>query len=63
MTQASPVTAAAAPGHLTSYPRFVWRALVQATDGSLAFYTWMTVLTAVALVGANAWAEPGAPTA
>ena len=27
-----------------------------ATDGSLAFYAWMTTLTAVALVGAKPWA-------
>ncbi|MCB9846443.1 MAG: polysulfide reductase NrfD [Phycisphaeraceae bacterium] len=31
--------------------------LVLATDGSLAFYAWMTALTAVFLVGANAWAN------
>ena len=43
--------------HLISYPRFVWRALVLATDGSALFYAWMTFLTAVALVGLNAWAK------
>src|SRR5262245_14277448 len=43
--------------HLLSYPRFLWRALVLATDGSLAFYAWMTALTAVFLVGVNAWAH------
>lgn len=43
--------------HIQSYPKFLWRALVMATDGSWLFYTWMFVLTAVALVGANAWAE------
>jgi len=42
--------------HLTSYPRFLWRALSLATDGGWPFYAWMTALTAVALVGANAWA-------
>ena len=42
--------------HVVSYPRFVWRSLVLATDGSPLFYTWMTVLTALALVGAHAWA-------
>ncbi len=55
-----PTTGAAAPrepGHLVSYPRFLWRALVLSTDGSLLFYAWMTLLTAVALVGANAWAH------
>jgi Ni/Fe-hydrogenase subunit HybB-like protein len=44
------------PSHLVSYPRFLWRAIVLATDGSLLFYTWMTLLTAVWLVGLNAWA-------
>ncbi|MFB6264252.1 MAG: sulfate reduction electron transfer complex DsrMKJOP subunit DsrP [Bradymonadaceae bacterium] len=43
--------------HLVSYPRFLWRSLVLATEGNLKFYTWMTALTAVALVGANAWAH------
>lgn len=39
-----------------SYPRFLWKALGVATDGSWLFYGWMTLLTAIALVGANAWA-------
>ena len=43
--------------HAESYPRFLWRALGLATDGSLGFYAWMTLLTAIALVGANAWAH------
>jgi len=43
--------------HLVSYPRFLWRSLVLATDGSFKFYAWMTLLTAIALVGANAWAN------
>jgi len=43
--------------HWVSYPRFVWRSLVLATDGNLLFYAWMTLLTAIALVGANAWAH------
>ena len=43
--------------HLMSYPRFIWRSIELATDGSLAFYAWMTFLTAVFLVGANAWAN------
>jgi molybdopterin-containing oxidoreductase family membrane subunit len=42
---------------LLSYPRFLIRALSLATDGSLLFYAWMTALTAIALVGANAWAN------
>jgi len=41
---------------LLSYPRFLRQALHVATEGSWVFYLWMTVLTAVALVGANAWA-------
>ena len=44
------------PKALLSYPRFLWRALGVATDGGWAFYLWMTALTAIALVGANAWA-------
>jgi len=43
--------------HWLSYPRFLWRALLQATDGSWVFYTWMVVLTALWLVGLNAWAH------
>ncbi len=39
-----------------SYPGFLWWALGQATNGSWKFYVWMFALTAVFLVGANAWA-------
>lgn len=42
--------------HTSSYPRFLLWLLGVATDGSIWFYTWMFVLTAVFLVGANAWA-------
>lgn len=45
-----------APNALNSYPRFLRQALHVATDGSWLFYLWMTLLTAIALVGANAWA-------
>lgn len=41
---------------IRSYPKFVWWALGESTNGSLLFYLWMFVLTAIALVGANAWA-------
>lgn len=41
---------------LASYPRFIWWALGEATNGSAFFYLWMLLLTSVALVGANAWA-------
>jgi molybdopterin-containing oxidoreductase family membrane subunit len=43
--------------HVVTYPRFVWSVLKLSTDGSWRFYVWMTVLTAIALVGANAWAH------
>ncbi len=42
--------------HGVSYPRFLLAAFDEATDGSPLFYVWMFVLTALALVGANAWA-------
>jgi molybdopterin-containing oxidoreductase family membrane subunit len=38
------------------YLRFLRRAFTVATDGSRVFYVWMFVLSAIALVGANAWA-------
>jgi molybdopterin-containing oxidoreductase family membrane subunit len=41
---------------IRSYPKFIWWALGQATNGSVLFYLWMFALSAVALVGANAWA-------
>jgi Ni/Fe-hydrogenase subunit HybB-like protein len=47
----------AASRHLLDYPRFLGRLLWMSTDGSWRFYTWMTVLTAITLVGANAWAH------
>lgn len=43
-------------GSLWSYPRFIWRMLVLATEGNWLFYLWMIGLTAVALVGLHAWA-------
>ncbi len=42
---------------VTSYPRFLLHSFGQATSGSPLFYAWMTLLTALALVGANAWAN------
>lgn len=38
------------------YLRFLRQSLHVATDGGWLFYAWMLVLTAIALVGANAWA-------
>ena len=56
MSTSSPATAPAQPSHWVSYPRFLARALWRATDGGPLFYGWMTVLTAIALVGTHAWA-------
>ncbi len=42
--------------HTRSYPRFAWHVLRHSFQGSPKFYAWMTVLTAIMLVGANAWA-------
>jgi Ni/Fe-hydrogenase subunit HybB-like protein len=41
---------------LRNYPRFLWWGAGVATNGNLLFYVWMFALTAIALVGANAWA-------
>jgi molybdopterin-containing oxidoreductase family membrane subunit len=41
---------------IRSYPRFLWWGLGEATSGNLLFFVWMFLLTAIALVGANAWA-------
>jgi molybdopterin-containing oxidoreductase family membrane subunit len=40
-----------------SYPQFLRRALFVATESNLAFYAWMTFLTALALVGLDAWVD------
>jgi molybdopterin-containing oxidoreductase family membrane subunit len=40
-----------------SYLGFLGWGLGQATDGGIGFYLWMIVLTAISLVGANAWAH------
>jgi len=40
-----------------SYPKFLWWGLSEATNGGVGFYLWMLVLTAISLVGANAWAH------
>lgn len=57
MTGLQQTTSIQQSGHWVSYPRFLWQSLVMATDGTLIFYAWMTLLTAVALVGLNAWAH------
>ncbi len=38
------------------YVRFVGSAISQSIEGGWKFYVWMTLLTAIFLVGANAWA-------
>ena len=43
--------------HTVSYPRFLLDAFDEATEGSRVFYVWMFALTAIALVGAHAWAN------
>lgn len=45
------------PGALVSYPRFLWKVMVLATEGTPLFYAWMIALTAVCLVGINAYAH------
>ncbi len=57
MAQIENVSGSVSTDHLVSYPRFLWRSVVLATDGSLKFYAWMIFLTALALVGVNAWAN------
>ncbi len=42
--------------HWADYPKFIWRMCVLATEGNWLFYAWMIALTAVTLVGLNAWA-------
>jgi molybdopterin-containing oxidoreductase family membrane subunit len=42
---------------IVSYPRFLWKALLEGTEGPPYFYAWMVFLTAVCLVGINAWAH------
>jgi len=43
--------------HYVSYPRFVWESARIAVEGSPLFYAWMTLLTALSLVGLNAFAH------
>jgi molybdopterin-containing oxidoreductase family membrane subunit len=48
---------AAERSHAVTYPRFLWQLFKMSFEGSWRFYVWMTVLSAVMLVGANAWAH------
>jgi Ni/Fe-hydrogenase subunit HybB-like protein len=45
------------PDPLLTYPRFLWRMWRSAFTGTLRFYVAMTLLTALFLVGFNAWAH------
>jgi Ni/Fe-hydrogenase subunit HybB-like protein len=56
LESSSPVATTGLP-HWRSYLRFLWRSAILATEGPVLFYAWMTLLTAVALVGVNAWAQ------
>ena len=47
---------ARAESHLVTYPRFLARVLWLGTEGRPRFYAWMTLLTAISLVGVHAWA-------
>ena len=51
-----PQSSTAVP-HRVAYLRFLYRAVLLATDGSPLFYAWMIFLTGVTLVGVNAWAQ------
>lgn len=55
-TTAGNITRDNAAHPIRSYPKFIWWGLGQATNGGLLYYIWMFALTAIALVGANAWA-------
>lgn len=59
MSASAPLTADSSQDStwvIRSYPRFLLWGINEATNGNLLFYVWMFVLTAIALVGANAWA-------
>ncbi|MBX3421340.1 MAG: polysulfide reductase NrfD [Pirellulaceae bacterium] len=55
-TSVTNITPADAQHVVRSYPKFILWGIDEATNGNLLFYVWMFALTAVALVGANAWA-------
>ena len=54
---AEPSEPLSAAEHLHSYPRFLLKALWLATEGGPRFYLWMLALTALMLVGLNAFAH------
>lgn len=50
------VAPAPTPSYWRNYPRFLVKAVLDSVEGNWVFYVWMTALTAIFLVGANAWA-------
>ncbi|MFH1999649.1 MAG: polysulfide reductase, partial [Planctomycetota bacterium] len=42
---------------MTEYIRFLWRCFKISFSGNTAYYLWMTFLTAVALLGLNAYCK------
>jgi molybdopterin-containing oxidoreductase family membrane subunit len=50
-------TARERTAHWVTYPRFLYECARIAFEGDARFYAWMTALTGIALVGANAWAQ------
>ena len=52
----APVVADLPASHAVTYPRFLWRGGRRSTPGPRHFYAWMTLLTALCLVGLHAWA-------
>ena len=56
MNASAPNVDSPAVPHWRNYPRFLWNALLDSVEGNWVFYVWMTLLTAIFLVGANAWA-------
>ena len=55
MSEPAPAATTSAP-EWRQYLKFLWNACSQSVEGGWKFYAWMTLLTAVFLVGANAWA-------
>lgn len=56
MTAPTAIAPTATTPHWRNYLRFLWNALLDSVDGNWVFYVWMTLMTAIFLVGANAWA-------
>jgi Ni/Fe-hydrogenase subunit HybB-like protein len=57
MTTSSPPSSRPVAATDANYFRFIWHLIGRSVEGSPRFYVWMALLSAVALVGANAWAK------